>query len=76
MKPDDVASYLVPEPSREALRAFDAVAEPAIREVVVLRRANWRLAATRDLLIPRVVTGRVDISNVDLGALLADAENA
>ena len=33
------------------------------------------LARTRDLLLPRLVTGRLDISDIDLGALLPD-ENA
>ena len=28
-----------------------------------------QLAATRDLLLPRLVTGRLDISDVDLGVL-------
>ena len=35
-----------------------------------LVRQSRRLAATRDLLLPRLVTGRLDISDVDLGELL------
>jgi type I restriction enzyme S subunit len=31
---------------------------------------NAALARTRDLLLPRLVTGRLDISKVDLGDLL------
>ena len=36
----------------------------------LLARRNRRLAATRDLLLPRLVTGRLDISHIDLGELL------
>ncbi len=35
-----------------------------------LRFMNESLAATRDLLLPRLVTGRLDISDIDLGDLL------
>jgi len=37
---------------------------------VSLRHKNRRLAATRDLLLPRLVTGQLDISDIDLGDLL------
>jgi hypothetical protein len=30
------------------------------------------IAATRELLLPRLVTGRLDISDIDLGDLLPD----
>jgi type I restriction enzyme, S subunit len=39
-------------------------------ELATLVEANAALAAARDLLLPRLVTGRLDISDVDLGELL------
>jgi type I restriction enzyme S subunit len=54
-----------------ATQAFDAFAD----EVLALLRVNRKLAETRDLLLPRLVTGRLDISGVDLGPLLP-AEDA
>jgi hypothetical protein len=38
-------------------------------ERVELTLLNRQLATTRDLLLPRLVTGRLDISDVDLGIL-------
>lgn len=38
--------------------------------IAALKADNRHLAATRDLLLPRLVTGRLDISDVDLGDLL------
>lgn len=59
---------LVPTP--DVLLRFDEVATPIGAEVEALESKNRRLAATRDLLLPRLVTGRLDISNVELGDLL------
>lgn len=69
IKPDDVARYRIAVPRPNDLLRFDEIAEPSLHETVVLRRANRALARTRDLLLPRLVTGRLDISDVDLGAL-------
>jgi type I restriction enzyme S subunit len=68
-KPTDVAGQSVPLPSEPVLEAFDSLAEPALRQAASLREHNRQLAATRDLLLPRLVTGRLDISDVDLGVL-------
>ncbi len=38
-----------------------------------LAAENRRLSTTRDLLLPRLVTGQLDISDVDLGDLLTEA---
>jgi hypothetical protein len=42
---------------------------PCDRGSAELVEHNRQLAATRDLLLPRLVTGRLDISDVDLGVL-------
>jgi hypothetical protein len=56
------------------MEAFDGAADKSLRLASSLVRHNRVLAATRDLLLPRLVTGRLDISDVDLGDLLpADA---
>lgn len=56
-------------PDKEILRRFDEMTRGAHRLASHLASGNRSLAATRDLLLPRLVTGRLDISNVDLGAL-------
>jgi type I restriction enzyme S subunit len=60
--------FAVPDP--QALAAFSHVAWPILNAVPELAQYNDCLAATRDLLLPRLVTGRLDISDVDLGDLL------
>jgi type I restriction enzyme S subunit len=57
-------------PNREILREFAALALPIEREIELLERESHTLARTRDLLLPRLVSGRLDISDIDLGDLL------
>lgn len=57
------------EPTIEIIREFDSAVGPLDRQVLALRAATRRLAATRDLLLPRLVTGKLDISEIDLGVL-------
>ena len=70
VKPGDVMAHAVPLANRELLDLFDGFSAPALREVTALRQSNRALTATRDLLLPRLVTGRLDISDIDLGELL------
>lgn len=48
-----------------ATRAFNPLSD----ELIALEQQNRALAATRDLLLPRLVTGQLDISDIDLGVL-------
>jgi type I restriction enzyme S subunit len=63
-------SLELPEPPRELASRFEKSAGPMLDEVFALARLNRQLARTRDLLLPRLVTGRLDISEVDVGVLL------
>jgi len=68
-----LALPMPPESTQQLLTPiFDSVSA----SVVTLSRHNRALTRTRDLLLPRLVTGRLDISDVDLGALLPDEDAA
>lgn len=60
-------------PSAAVMSAFDASVEPMIRSAGTLRSQIDRLAATRDLLLPKLVTGEIDVSELDLDALVEAA---
>ena len=71
---EKVVDTVVVRPSSDVLARFAERAGAWRQLSHELRFMNRRLAATRDLLLPRLVTGRLDISDIDLGALLpADA---
>jgi len=57
-------------PDQEVVQRFDVVNRSVFRAMSALRSQADSLATTRDLLLPRLVTGRLDISDVDLGDLL------
>jgi len=56
-------------PSSETLAHFAEVVEHPSQMIMSLEHANQLLAQTRDLVLPRLVTGQLDISDIDLGVL-------
>ena len=60
----------IPLPPERLVEMFAAALEPMLAERTAVLQTVDRLAATRDLLLPRLVTGRLDISHIDLGELL------
>ncbi len=56
-------------PGQPVVESFDQVNRALVPASAGLRATNRQLAATRDLLLPRIVTGRLDISDIDLGVL-------
>jgi type I restriction enzyme S subunit len=64
-----LAQLNVTVPPAEHLRAYERLVAPLMKQRTALRTLVPVLAALRDLLLPRLVTGRLDISNVDLGIL-------
>lgn len=58
------------KPSSAVLSAFGEMVLPVESQIRTIEEADERLTATRHLLLPRLVTGQLDISDVDLGDLL------
>lgn len=73
---EQAGSVLVLDVERCLAKRFDSVHRASFDSISVLRDQNRRLAATRDLLLPRLVTGRLDISDIDLGGVFWEAEAA
>jgi len=57
-------------PPQHLVSDFDRAVAPMFDLVTVIRDRIRALAAARDLLLPRLVTGRLDLSDIDLGELL------
>jgi type I restriction enzyme S subunit len=56
-------------PHQTLVDLFTSAVEPADLEVISLRQSIGRLSALRDLLLPKLVTGQIDVSELDLDAL-------
>ncbi len=66
---DAFRSLRIVKPSGEVAELFEDVAMPMLESVFQHRLQSEQLAATRDLLLPRLVSGKLDISDLDLGVL-------
>jgi len=45
---------------------FSAIAEPCYRQITFLQRKNNILRQTRDLLLPKLISGELDVSELDI----------
>ncbi len=69
LSPDHLAAGAVLWPPDDLRAAFGGRVAPMLGAVDELTDASDRLAAIRDLLLPKLVTGAIDASHLDLGAL-------
>ena len=53
-------------PNKEALCAFDEVIQPIFAQIRNLRNENEHLASLRDTLLPKLMSGELDVSDIDL----------
>lgn len=49
------------EPNFELIEQFHRIADPMLREIEKLMRANQKLACQRDLLLPRLMSGKLEV---------------
>lgn len=52
-------------PSKEALSAFDELIQPIFAQIRNLRDENARMAELRDTLLPKLMSGELDVSDID-----------
>lgn len=53
-------------PSKDALSAFDELIQPIFSQIRNLRDENARLVDIRDTLLPKLMSGELDVSDIDL----------
>ncbi|MCK7675744.1 restriction endonuclease subunit S [Corynebacterium pygosceleis] len=65
-------SYLLATPPKWLANGFETTVEPLISQTAVLFDESARLGALRDRLLPKLVTGQIDLATLDLDALIAE----
>lgn len=53
-------------PSKQALSAFDEIIQPIFAQIRNLRDENSNLSQLRDTLLPKLMSGELDVSDIDL----------
>ena len=64
-------SFLVPDAA--TMHRFDSTADLLLAQASLLNAQADRLSGVRDLLLPKLVTGQVDVSGLDLDAVVERA---
>ena len=53
-------------PDNDTLVRFNAVIEPMVSAIVANQKENSRLASIRDALLPKLMSGEIDVSNIEI----------
>ena len=59
-------SLPVMEPDIRTQERFKALTDPLFTEIEILQQQNHHLAQARDLLLPKLMSGQIDVSNIQL----------
>ncbi len=62
----DIAGFPIGIPNPAALRSFDEVVKPMFDTITANEAENLRLEALRDTLLPKLMSGELDVSELDL----------
>ena len=62
----DFDAFEIVLPSEEVLNQFDKITTPMVEQIVNNRLENKRLSNLRDALLPKLMSGELDVSNIDL----------
>lgn len=73
---DFINSMEVFLPPSEKIQAFDEIIQPIFGLIKKLRLKNSNLRTTRDLLLPKLISGELDVSNLPEFATLTAPEEA
>lgn len=63
---DDVHTIQVLYPPEELIRSFEDIVEPALRSLKNLTIKNENLRLSRDILLPKLISGEIDVSEIDI----------
>ena len=61
-----IMTYPIYLPSADELAEFNSIAIPALTQMECLRLENTRLTALRDALLPKLMSGELDVSAIEL----------
>ena len=57
----------VVSPPLDYLERFDQIVNPIYDDIVILDRKNMNLRETRDMLLPKLISGELDVSTLTIG---------
>ncbi|MBI2480574.1 MAG: hypothetical protein HYV60_18695 [Planctomycetia bacterium] len=75
---DILTKYPLPLPPADLLREFNEVVSNVVSSLKTLMLKNRNLRTTRDLLLPKLICGKLDVEDldIDVGQPLEELEEA
>ena len=56
----------IPVPDSETLECFNEIVSPMYQAIILNSKENYAFAALRDLLLPKLMSGEIDVSKIDI----------
>ena len=66
---NDIMSITCNYPDENIIAGFNNICRPYFEKIITNQYENTRLASIRDALLPKLMSGEIDVSNVDISAL-------
>ena len=63
---DGLKRILFPLPTEKLIIDFNSIVKPLIEQSILLKSKNVNLKKTRDYLLPKLISGKVDVSGLDI----------
>jgi len=61
--------YFVAHPDEKTLKSFDKIIKPIFRSIFIIALKNSNLFHTRDYLLPKLISGDIDVSRLSIKRL-------
>lgn len=61
VKPNSIAEFEILNPPKQVLKKFDDIAAPTFHQIHILTQQNQKLREARDALLPRLMSGRIEV---------------
>lgn len=66
---EDMHNIMVVNPPLQVIDNFEKFVQPVFRSLEILTLKNTNLRKTRDLLLPKLISGEIDVENFDIETL-------
>jgi type I restriction enzyme S subunit len=66
LSPILMGKYNIIVPHRKVFSLFADLCNPILNEILLLYMKNKTLRQTRDLLLPKLISGKIDVSDLDI----------
>lgn len=63
---DQIRKFPILKPNSIILRRFNLIVSPLFQKIEILQKKNENLKSTRDKLLSRLMSGKIDVENLDI----------